>query len=205
MSRNHYWSYLCSEEGNPINGAEISIQLYGTSVAAYIYTQITGGSATNSVPQVTTNSEGFFEFWVGDQDEESGYATTQHFTIKWSKPGIIDDGQIEDIVIYIVPDAVDETDSSSTTKNKLVSNYLAYYWSNKANIVTLEVTGGWSPSGAEWYVDCEHNLGNMYPVAVLYNDSNNKTQNSDIGIINSNNSRIFTSVAVSAAHVTFIG
>lgn len=215
--RTHYWQYLVNEEGQPVNEADISIYLNGTSTAAWVYSQESGGSATNSSPQVQTNDEGYFEFWVADETESHGYAGTQKFAIEWSKPGVISDGGINDIIIYIAPDPVDETDTD-TTKNKLVSNYLANYWSDKTDIVTMSagpdawtLSAGIAPSAScgcnqqTYYHDFQHNLDNSYPVIEVWDEVADETVISYTGeTIDSNTTRIWTESA-RERRVSFIG
>ena len=87
MARNHYWQYLLNEEGQPIEDADITVTLAGTSTAAYVFEAESGGVATIT-PGITTSSTGYFEFWIGDSRETNGYAKTQKFKIQWAKTGI---------------------------------------------------------------------------------------------------------------------
>jgi hypothetical protein len=214
--RTHYWSYLVNEEGQPVNEANISIHINGTSTTAWVYLQQSGGSAVNAAPQVQTNDEGFFEFWVAGASESHGYSSDQKFAIEWSKPGVISDGGIDDVIIYIAPDPVDETDTD-TTKNKLVSNYLANYWSDKASVISMSAgssdwtsSAGISPSAQcgcsaqTYYHDFEHNLNNLYPVIEVW-DIYGETVMSYTGeYIDTNTTRIWTESARDR-RVTFIG
>lgn len=94
--RSHYWQYLMNEEGQPVAGASIYIQLAGnTVIPVKIYTAETGGVANSTAPQLTTDINGFFEFWIADASETDGYLGSQKFLIRWSKPGTIDDGYID--------------------------------------------------------------------------------------------------------------
>ena len=216
MSRSHYWQYLVNEEGQPVNEANISIFLNGSTVAAWVYLSQSGGSPLNSTPQVQTNDEGFFDFWVADESESHGYVDTQHFDIAWSKPGVITDGGIDDIIIYIAPDPVDETDTD-TVKNKLVSNYLANYWGGKAGVITLSAaSGSWTlsagiaPVGCETGCDAdyfhvfEHNLDNSYPVVQVWDETSDETIYYIAEIIDSDNTRVWITAQYST-RVTFVG
>lgn len=127
MARVHYYSFLLNEEGQPIQDADVTVYLAGTNTPAVIYKDEFGGETASSAPQITTNSRGFFEFWIGDDGETYGYLKSQKFKIAWSKVGVAT-GYIDWINIFANIIEVDETDSSSTSKNKTVSNALAYGW-----------------------------------------------------------------------------
>jgi hypothetical protein len=141
MARSHFWQYIVNEEGQPVEAASISIYEAGTSTAAYVYTQNSGGSPTNTLPQATSNSEGLFEFWIANTSESQGYPSDQRFKVAWSKPGYVTAGEIDNIEIAAYPEEVDELDPVSTTKNKLVSNALAYKWDNLVSVTQIPV--GW--------------------------------------------------------------
>jgi len=63
--------------------ADISIYLAGTDTPAIVYTSETGSYYVSSAPQLNTNENGEFEFYVDDTD----YDYTQKFKIVCSKPG----------------------------------------------------------------------------------------------------------------------
>lgn len=132
MSRYHYWQFLVNQEGQPINGAEISVYLAGTDDPAYIYKSEFGSDSTRDAPQVTTNKAGYFEFWLGDDTEADGYPIGQKFKLTWKREGIAS-GSIDWVDIFPGFAPVDETEEGAnaadgTMKNKLVSNELAYGW-----------------------------------------------------------------------------
>lgn len=139
MARSHYWQYLINEEGQPIQSANIRIYKAGSTTPAYVYTQEVGGTATNSIPQVSTNSNGFFEFWIADASDTLGYAPSQKFKIQWQKTGITT-GVIDNVNIFQVYDGVDTADTDATL-NKLVSNLLAKRWEDHRNDVSHLVHG----------------------------------------------------------------
>lgn len=135
MARLHYWQYIVDNEGRPLKDVTIRFyladQLYQE---AEIYTHPSLGAATTtSSADIKTDSNGFFEFWVGDEFETlGGYEATQKFQLTWQKAGIML-GTLDNIDIYPTVFQVDQTDNSSSTKdekNKLVSNQLAYNWEN---------------------------------------------------------------------------
>jgi len=80
---------------------------------------------------LSTDGNGYFEFWVGDEFESlGGYVSTQKFRLVWERAGILL-GQINNIDVFPPVFQVDETDATTSTrgdKNKLVSNALAYTW-----------------------------------------------------------------------------
>ena len=102
MARIHFWTYMLNEEGQPLQDANVTVMLAGTVVPADVYLQEAGGSSTDVAPQMITNSEGYFEFWIGDVNEIAGYATPQKFKLKWEKVGVTT-GQID--FIDILPNA----------------------------------------------------------------------------------------------------
>lgn len=127
MSRYHYWQFLVNQEGQPIKNAEIKVYLAGSNTAAYVYRSEFGSDGTSDTPQVYTNKTGYFEFWLGDSTELNGYPIGQKFKLQWDKENVAS-GSIDWVDIYPGFEPVDETDSTSTIKNKLVSNELAYDW-----------------------------------------------------------------------------
>jgi hypothetical protein len=137
--RVHFWQFLLDEEGRPIEDAEISIFLAGGSTPASIYTQEIGGSPVSTSPQVETDSSGLFEFWIGDTGESAGYTTTQKFKLQWKKTGIAT-GSIDNVDVFLPVAEVDET-STNTSKNKLVSNLLAYRWEEHRTDETHTIHG----------------------------------------------------------------
>ena len=126
MSKLHYWQSVINDEGVPIVGASIYVYLAGTNTPIYIYRDEIANDFTNVVPQVTTDENGRFEFWIGDGTETYGYEITQKFRIRWEHPSI-NPGEIdfEDIFPLVFP--VDET-STDAQKNKCISNLLANQW-----------------------------------------------------------------------------
>ena len=132
MSRFHYWQFLLNKEGQPIPDANISVYLAGTEISANVYFDEFGSNYSNTPPQIITNNMGYFEFWIGDASEEFGYSKGQKFKIEWEKPGVAL-GQIDWIDIFPHVIEVDETDKFSNTKDKLISNKLAYRWEQHRN------------------------------------------------------------------------
>jgi len=125
VSRWHWWSFLTNEEGQPIQNADVSIFLAGTETPVLIYTdEFTSASASGS-PQLTTQENGYFEFWLPDVSTVS-YTSSQKFKVQWDKSGV-ENGFIDFINIYPQFNEVDEL-SSDTTKDKTISNSLAYEW-----------------------------------------------------------------------------
>lgn len=126
MAKVHFWQFLIDDEGRPIEGADIYVYLAASNEAAYIYMDEIAGAPSNKLPQLKTNSEGFFEFWVGDSSEVNGYESTQKFKLYWERIGIAS-GKIDYVDIFQPTLPVDETDDN-TEKNKSVSNKLAKSW-----------------------------------------------------------------------------
>jgi len=132
MSRFHYWQFLINKEGQPIPDANINVYLAGTDTSAYVYFDEFGSNTSNEEPQVITNNMGYFEFWVADASEAYGYQKGQKFKIEWEKPGVAL-GKIDWVDIFPHVVEVDETDVTSTAKNKVISNKLAYRWEEHKN------------------------------------------------------------------------
>ena len=129
MSRFHCWQFVLNEEGQPIEDVDISLYLAGTSTVVYIYPSETGGQVVTTVPQTTTDANGFFELWIADSSDTYGYTAGQKFKLSWEKVGITS-GSIDNMDILSFGSPVDETDSTNIAKNKYVSNLLAYRWEN---------------------------------------------------------------------------
>jgi hypothetical protein len=176
----HYWQFLTDELGEPIEDAEIYVYLAGSSSYADIFLTETATSAINSYPGssnvITTDSNGFFEFFIGDEWEtQYGYESTQKFKVSWYKAGIAN-GDIDNISIFTSSiTSVDETDDTDTSKNKSVSNSLAKGWEAKTDIYTetWELSGA-IPSGGNSYKDITHSLNNSYPIVQMWDLSTNR-------------------------------
>lgn len=138
MARIHFWSYMLNEEGQPLQDADVTIMLAGTEVPADVYLQEAGGSSTDVAPQCITNSEGYFEFWIGDVNEIAGYATPQKFKLKWEKVGVTT-GQID--FIDILPNAPRFYNTTTTT---------------------------WTSGSSGWFHDVVHGLNNQFPLVQAY-------------------------------------
>jgi hypothetical protein len=124
MARSHYWQFLLNDEGNPIKNADIYIYEAASETPVYIYGSETGGVALNTTPHLVSNSLGYFEFWIADENESNGYPQSNKFKIAWSKPGIAS-GYIDFIDIfspeaYIISSGfIGNLDISITTLQKL--------------------------------------------------------------------------------------
>lgn len=132
MSRFHYWQFLINSEGQPIPDANISVYIAGTNSPANVYYDEFGSNHSNNNPQVITNNVGYFEFWIGDSSEEYGYQKGQKFKLEWEKPGVAL-GEIDWIDVFPQVVEVNENDSVSSTKNKVISNKLAFRWEEHRN------------------------------------------------------------------------
>lgn len=110
----------------PIYGAKIGICLAGSDEAAFIFLDELGGEVVSTTPQLISNTEGFFEFWIGDSSEQGGYSSTQKFKITWERIGV-ESGMIDHIDIFPITLPVDVSDDD-TERNKSVSNQLAKGW-----------------------------------------------------------------------------
>lgn len=148
MARIHYWQYIVDEQGRPLENVNVRWYLNDNPTEeAEIFTHPSLGSpTTTSDANIKTNGEGFVEFWVGDEFEDSGgYTATQQFKLTWERAGIFL-GQINNIDIFPPVLKVDETDNFSSTKdnkNKVISNALAYKWDTHTDnqVPTVTVHG----------------------------------------------------------------
>lgn len=123
--RYHFWQFLLNQEGQPINGANVSVFLAGSNTPANIFTSEDLTTSLNVAPQLSTLSNGFFEFWVADEEDTSlGYPRGTKFKIMWERDGI-SSGMVDYIDVFPLVEGVNEFDNSSTYKNKLISNALA--------------------------------------------------------------------------------
>jgi hypothetical protein len=129
MSRIHWWSFLVNEEGQPINNADISIYLAGTTVPAKIFLDEFSTESEDSIPQLKSSKNGYFEFWIPDVTSDI-YTSGQKFKIEWDKAGL-EYGYIDFVDIYPSYYPVDEN-KSDTKKDKTVSNELAQRWESHA-------------------------------------------------------------------------
>lgn len=132
MARKHYWQFLVTDEGNPIENASISIYEAGSETAVWVYTDEIGGSGNASDPQVNTSKKGFFEFWIATDNEANGYPIGTKFKIAWSAPGV-SGGYIDFVDVFstaVEPVLLGDTNPDL---NKAVSNALATGWENHKN------------------------------------------------------------------------
>lgn len=126
MARVHYWQYLISDTGEPVAGASISVFLAGTDEPANVYLHPSEENVNGFNPQVYTNNDGFFEFWIGDTREQNGYTSTQKFKLKWESVGTTD-GIVDNLDIFPPIFPVDET-STDTERNRCISDLMAKQW-----------------------------------------------------------------------------
>jgi len=139
MSKIKFYSYLLNEEGQAIPGADITICLAETDDPAMIYLGETSNTPNTDDPQLITNQDGYFEFWLGDSSDPNGYSAFQKFKIKWSKSGVTS-GYNDYISILSWIAAVDVTDDDEF-RDKGVSNLLAKGWQDHKEALFNEVHG----------------------------------------------------------------
>lgn len=135
--RYHFWQFLINQEGQPINEASISVYVAGTTTPVTIYKGELTADATNVAPQLYTNSNGYFEFWIGDEEEPNGYNRGTKIKLAWNREGIAS-GIVDNIEVFQSILGVDETDPDSTYKNKLISNALVYQFDTHSKHDVLE-------------------------------------------------------------------
>jgi len=151
MARYHQYGFIVNEAGEPIENAEITIKLAGTDVLASLYYDEFGdANSSNTVslsagPQLSTLSNGYYEFWIGDISEQFGYRNDQKFKMEWVRIGVAH-GMIDYINIFPLgtqtdPVALTDCVSPSLEKNKLISDYLACKWDTHVDSEIVDNNG----------------------------------------------------------------
>jgi hypothetical protein len=175
MSRIHYWKYIINSEGQVIPDTPLTIEVQ-TGGNAFVYLQESGGSPTDTAPQVTSDASGFVEFWVGNINETSGYPPRTKFKLSWTD----DDGLVEIENVDIVPNTAQFT--SDTTS----------LWTSAA--------------GGEYYYDMVHGLQNNYPLVQCWNQSTDLMQEPvRISRISNTTTRIFMDNNTTILTVSVLG
>jgi hypothetical protein len=170
-----YWSYLLNDEGQPIENANIYVYEAGTLNSVYVYTSESGSTYTNTVPQTTTNSDGYFEFWIADNNESNGYSRSQKFRIKWFKANITE-GDIDNVSILPMG--------------------TGYY---------SETTTTWTSGASGYYCDVNHGLNRDYPIVQCYNSSTKKKEDPIIVSISTNTIRLWNTNNIENFEVFIVG
>jgi len=138
MSRYHWWGFIVNEAGEPIENAEITIKLAGSEELASLYFDEFGNAnsidspSLSGSPQLSTLSNGYYEFWIGDTTEPHGYRNEQKFKIEWMRIGVAH-GEIDYINVFplgpqIEPLSITDCSYPSIDRNKLISNSLGCKW-----------------------------------------------------------------------------
>ena len=142
--RVHFWQYIVNDEGEPLENVNVRIyKADSPDDEANIFTHPSTGTYTqSSVALLTTDGNGFFECWFGDELEGiGGYSASQRFKLEWERAGL-SNGYVDNINVYPNTYRVVETDNTSSdknVKNKMVSNLLAYNWETHRNAGTTSV------------------------------------------------------------------
>jgi hypothetical protein len=155
MSRYHWWGFIVNEAGEPIENAEVTVKLAGSEELAALYYDEFGNAnsmdnpALSAGPQLSTLSNGYYEFWVGDVTEPLGYRNDQKFKLEWIRLGVAH-GSIDYINVFPLGPQTDPTsltDCSNPSKelNKLISNYLACKWDIHTESTVILPSGDFSP------------------------------------------------------------
>lgn len=158
MSRYHWWGFIVNEAGEPIENAEITVKLAGTDETANLYYDEYGNAnsadtpALSAGPQLTTLSNGYYEFWIGDVTEIRGYSNDQKFKIEWIRLGVAH-GEIDYVNIFPLGPQIEALSLTgctgeglqSTTLNKMISNYLGCKWDNHVDSTVIDYNGDFRP------------------------------------------------------------
>lgn len=137
MARRHYWQFLVTDEGNPIENAQISIYVAGSNDPVFVYTDEVGPTGTAAAPQTVTSRKGYFEFWIADSNEINGYPLNTKFKLAWAAPGV-QTGYIDYVDVFSTSVAEVDITDTNMTKNKAVSNFLAKGWEDHKNSILYE-------------------------------------------------------------------
>lgn len=128
---------MINQEGQPINEANISIYRAGTTTPITIYTGELTSNTISTAPQLITTTNGYFEFWIGDEAEPNGYPRGTKIKIAWDRPGIAS-GIVDNVEVFQTIEGVNENDPDSIYKNKLISNALAYKFNSHSEHNVLD-------------------------------------------------------------------
>jgi len=146
MSRSHYWQYVLNSEGQPVQGAIVTLKKEPALTSVYMYEQATGGSG---VTYVTTDNNGFFEFWVGgygnglSTDDTYAYPTNSTFQIEVSGSSILP-RTFTSVQLLFQPPRIFYSDMSSATPSAIGGGKYKY-----TKVIT-------------------HKLNTMYPFVQIY-------------------------------------
>ena len=185
--RTHYWYYIINEEGQPIEDVNVSVLEAESSTFLWIYNVEEGGTAFcdyektasavgDGTPQLRTDENGYVEFWVADSSDSTyGYSDIK-IKLLWTKPGTITDGVIDNIEF-----------TSSTRMYSASIN-----------------TGSWAATGGQYYSIIYHQLGNQYPIVMLYDESTTLSEAITAASIDTNTLKIYKNNNTTAT-VTIIG
>ena len=150
MSRKHIWYFLRDQNGRAIRGADLRLYLAGTKNLATVYAIPVSGS-DDEIDQSTwtTDTSGFFEFFIGDFTETTkvGYTAAQLFDIQWvaSAGAPIPSGVLRDREFFPLIYPVDETDAFDTDIDKLMSNSMAYEFEQHIPLSYVDEVHGLEP------------------------------------------------------------
>ena len=175
MARRHYWQFLVTDEGNPIENAEITIYIAGTEDPAYVYTDEYGPAGSSTAPQVRTSRKGFYEFWVADKQEPNGYFLESKFKIAWSAVGV-QKGYIDYVDVFSTSVAQIDITDVNEYRNKAVSNYLGKGWEDhknsilyKNNILSIHGMGPVDEAQYDMLIDTNRDLNRLVSNVLAYN------------------------------------
>ena len=163
MARYHEYGFIVNEGGEPIENVKITIKLAGTDILANVYYDEFGSSNSNNTPglsagpQLSTLSNGYYEFWIGDVSEPYGYRNDQKFKMEWIRIGVAS-GMIDYINIFPLgpqtdPESLTDCVSPSLEKNKLISDFLACKWDTHVDSEIIDNAGDFTSIHGLDFVD----------------------------------------------------
>lgn len=149
MARFHFWGFIVNDAGEPIENCDVTIKLATIDTLACLYfdeysdyNTCTDTDIPSIGPQLKTLSNGYYEFWVGDDTETFGYRYDQKFKIEWERTGVaygmIDNVNILPMTSQTYPLSLSECASAgpnSSIMDKLISDELGCKWDNHTTLL----------------------------------------------------------------------
>lgn len=151
MARYKYRGVVLDHAGNAISGADISVYLAGTATVATVHATEVSADTLNTTPQVSTDSNGYYEFWVDDGE----YDTDQRFKINIASGSL----SFEEDEVFVFP--------------KFAIN--ALNWDNKGlNYLKNSMYSG--ELFDDWYYEISYDVNDNPEVLTFYEDNTKSVQ-----------------------------
>lgn len=118
MPRHKFKAIVADASGNVQDSANVSVFEEDGITPATVYDVITGGVAIDTDPQVQTDSNGYFEFWIDDADYSLGdlfVVTVEKGSYSHTETGVLIIKA--DTRVAVVEDAVFNANGDIITRN----------------------------------------------------------------------------------------